>query len=597
MPGPLLLVALGALGFLAASRNGKTTVHGKSSPAGKGKGGAAAASSGPPINPNTGFVVFSRFHDLDLTAGDLVQILDKNGAASTLTVTGAQSETWGPAFLGTPSSGGAPVAFASEDVASLAPAGTTPTATSGWVTTSTGLPPVLQAYNTTDASSLTVGAYVRLQDTRGSGTGIVAQITALPATGQTGALAQAPGAPDIGQITGNVTAYQGAIVPPPDVSFGASNVAYVAADASGAPPPGASVGNFQPLTNPAFEASTAGFVLSDVVPSDIVLLKSIDGTAITGVVSAIAAGGITAQETSGPAPGTSILFDVTEIQAIATAQDPNTFHSTASDLRAATAGTTPAAAAAGGAPAKSIACCTNLPASALGQTPYAGAAPAFPFGLQGMGQSSMPTSAVGSLGGALEGSFGHSVPASPASRSTVLKPGDFLSRGEEIHNGVPGGPEWTLSFQTNGDVVIYRNEQAVWHTDTQGSNAEHLVMQGDGNLVLYDQSGHVVFWATNTSGQPGTLASFQSDGNLVLYRNGRAIWASASHGTNTSGLAALGAGAALAFGAGAPPHFTYPPGLGGPPPKGSKGMGGVVRPGGRGQTFAGAAPVWNYSRQ
>src|SRR5208282_3564819 len=184
MPAPVLLLALAGLGFLAVARKGKTS---------------AAAAGGPAVNSKTGLLVFSRFHDLDLTAGDLVQLMKADGTATVVTVTGAQSETWGPAFVGTPASSSAPVVFQSQDVAALAPAGTSPTATTGWVTTSTGLPPVLQAYNTTDPTSLTTGAYVRLQDTRGSGTGIVAQIMA-PATAA-------------GQIAGNVTAYQGVIVP------------------------------------------------------------------------------------------------------------------------------------------------------------------------------------------------------------------------------------------------------------------------------------------------------------------------------------------------------------------------------------------------
>ena len=60
-----------------------------------------------------------------------------------------------------------------------------------------------------------------------------------------------------------------------------------------------------------------------------------------------------------------------------------------------------------------------------------------------------------------------------------------------------------------------------------------LVMQGDGNLVLYDRYNLHALWASNTFG-PGRVVTLQSDGNLVIYStsNGRVVpvWSS-----NTSG--------------------------------------------------------------
>ncbi|MFD8418275.1 protein kinase [Streptomyces sp. NPDC059466] len=62
-----------------------------------------------------------------------------------------------------------------------------------------------------------------------------------------------------------------------------------------------------------------------------------------------------------------------------------------------------------------------------------------------------------------------------------------------------------------------------------------LIMQTDGNLVLYDESGKAR-WASRTQG-PGNTAVFQQDGNLVVYSaQAKPVWAS-----NTQG----GAGATL----------------------------------------------------
>jgi hypothetical protein len=41
-------------------------------------------------------------------------------------------------------------------------------------------------------------------------------------------------------------------------------------------------------------------------------------------------------------------------------------------------------------------------------------------------------------------------------------------------------------------------------------------MQGDGNLVLYDYAGHPR-WASGTDGHHGARLVLQCDGNLVIY--------------------------------------------------------------------------------
>ena len=67
-------------------------------------------------------------------------------------------------------------------------------------------------------------------------------------------------------------------------------------------------------------------------------------------------------------------------------------------------------------------------------------------------------------------------------------------------------------------------------------------MQSDGNFVTYDKAGNVV-WASNTSYGTGPTYSLalQTDGNLVIYRNGEAIWATNTNLKATlSGLSFVG---------------------------------------------------------
>lgn len=69
---------------------------------------------------------------------------------------------------------------------------------------------------------------------------------------------------------------------------------------------------------------------------------------------------------------------------------------------------------------------------------------------------------------------------------------------------------------------------------TSGNNAYHLVMQGDGNLVLY-VSNHPVpenaIWTSNTCNKSPFVGPYrmtmQHDGNLVVYDTyNRAMWTS-----------------------------------------------------------------------
>jgi subtilisin family serine protease len=65
------------------------------------------------------------------------------------------------------------------------------------------------------------------------------------------------------------------------------------------------------------------------------------------------------------------------------------------------------------------------------------------------------------------------------------------------------------------------------------NGAYTLIMQGDGNLVLYNQAGQPL-WHTNTHGRPGAHAIFQTDGNFVVYQGTTPLFHTNTHGTAAS---------------------------------------------------------------
>jgi len=110
-----------------------------------------------------------------------------------------------------------------------------------------------------------------------------------------------------------------------------------------------------------------------------------------------------------------------------------------------------------------------------------------------------------------------------------------LNPGESLHAGQSVGScdkRFTLVMQTDGNLVVYQNSpsRALWSSGTRGKGGDVAVMQADGNLVIYKASGPV--WWTHTMGHVNSALAIHTDGNLVIYdyRN-VAMWTSYTQGS------------------------------------------------------------------
>jgi RHS repeat-associated protein len=178
---------------------------------------------------------------------------------------------------------------------------------------------------------------------------------------------------------------------------------------------------------------------------------------------------------------------------------------------------------------------------------------------------------------------------------------DALGRLVEVDEPNPGATfnvNNHATLQQDGNFVLYSSaNNSLWASNTSGSNASSIMMQDDGNLVLYifkwsagtyaaptpgsyppqtcsigsylasgqrissnqcivsphgqymlymasdgnfyiyDMAHGVATWSANTYSHPGAYAILQSDGNFVVYAtNGVALWNSGTAGTYSERL-------------------------------------------------------------
>jgi hypothetical protein len=85
-----------------------------------------------------------------------------------------------------------------------------------------------------------------------------------------------------------------------------------------------------------------------------------------------------------------------------------------------------------------------------------------------------------------------------------------------------------LVMQSDGNLVLYRvdNGGVLWASGTYGKPMTHVLMQPDGNFVGYNNTTTVAYWSSGTYGHSGASLVLRDDGNLlVVDQSGAQLWA------------------------------------------------------------------------
>lgn len=112
-------------------------------------------------------------------------------------------------------------------------------------------------------------------------------------------------------------------------------------------------------------------------------------------------------------------------------------------------------------------------------------------------------------------------PAVPADIVGHMTAGQTLIPGQSLTSA---DGRYKLVLQGDGNLVLYSPNRALWSTGTQGRSPGLFVLQGDGNMVIYG-SDNRPYWASWTQNTGGNAFYMQGDGNLVLYNSqGAPVW-------------------------------------------------------------------------
>jgi hypothetical protein len=119
-------------------------------------------------------------------------------------------------------------------------------------------------------------------------------------------------------------------------------------------------------------------------------------------------------------------------------------------------------------------------------------------------------------------------PGPNSDRGAILSSGETLDAGSYLES--PNG-SYRLIMQGDGNLVLYEGAvtcatscsgKAIWNSETGGDNGAVATMQADGNLVVYYNGAAV--WNSNTWGFSGDYLKLQDDSNLVIYQDSHPVW-------------------------------------------------------------------------
>jgi hypothetical protein len=106
--------------------------------------------------------------------------------------------------------------------------------------------------------------------------------------------------------------------------------------------------------------------------------------------------------------------------------------------------------------------------------------------------------------------------------ATIMRMGERMVGGETLYSA---DGLVHLQLTTTGDLVLARASRTIWASNTAGNPGAFLILQSDGNLVLYAADGRALF-NSHTWNHTGVVLSIQGDVFAAVMSGPTMLWAS-----------------------------------------------------------------------
>jgi hypothetical protein len=75
--------------------------------------------------------------------------------------------------------------------------------------------------------------------------------------------------------------------------------------------------------------------------------------------------------------------------------------------------------------------------------------------------------------------------------------------------------KFRLSFQSDGNLILYKGDDVIWNTETTGNEGASFRFQTDGNAIIYKDER--LLWSNNQDGNPNSFLLVRNDGDFIQY--------------------------------------------------------------------------------
>ncbi len=113
------------------------------------------------------------------------------------------------------------------------------------------------------------------------------------------------------------------------------------------------------------------------------------------------------------------------------------------------------------------------------------------------------------------------IPKYPSAQGDDMQPGEVLYPDQSIRSA---NGRFSLIYQRDGNLVLYGPAGWLWQSGTAGTPGAICIMQGDGNLVIYDWNNQWI-WDSETDHNPGSRLLVQDNGMVAIYDpSNKLVW-------------------------------------------------------------------------